>query len=321
MTIKPLISIIIPTFNREEILKTALDSVLAQTYANWECLVVDDGSIDHTLDLLLSYQKKDARFHFFVRDREPKGAPTCRNIGLEHATGAYVIFLDSDDYLLPFCLEQRVRAIKEFPDCSFLVFPMGEFNNERVIKKDITYSDDYLINFLSAVLPWSIMCPIWKTSFLKQLKGFTEGYPRLNDPELMIRALLQPEVTYKVFNEAKFDTVFLPSLKHSSVFNVQTYKSLMLFIPDVLEHLAVFGKLLLKKHLTLYLHLWFKYIYIPSGEKDIGNSLGLIWMFKQKRIISFKMALSIALRLILFRLSRLFSNEPLDKLSHKYIYR
>ena len=77
----PLISIIIPTYNRACILPQALNSVMAQTYEHWECIVVDDGSTDDTLTVLEVYNKKDKRIKYFKRQRKPKGAPTCRNIG------------------------------------------------------------------------------------------------------------------------------------------------------------------------------------------------------------------------------------------------
>lgn len=317
---EPLVSIIIPTYNRETFINISLDSVVSQTYMNWECIVVDDGSKDGTFEVLKGYQKKDSRINFLKRDRFPKGAPTCRNIGLEHAKGDYVIFLDSDDYLLPFCLDQRLAAFKKNTDCNFLVFPMGELKNNEVFKIDIPNSDDYLINFLSAVLPWSIMCPIWKASFLRQLKGFTEGYPRFNDPELMIRALLQPQVKFNVFKNAKYDSVYIPSPKSKSIFNDSVFKSLFLLIPDVVQQLEYYNKASLKNKLVFYLHLWFKYFYIPLGKNNMKPSLQLINMFKGLGIISKSKSNSLKLRLFLHYMSKFLFKRPLDKLSDKALY-
>ena len=94
----PLVSIIIPTYNRAHIIHETLDSVLSQSYTNWKCIVVDDGSTDTTEEVLKSYVKKDARFQYNKRpiDRK-KGANACRNYGLDLAKGAYIVFFDSDD--------------------------------------------------------------------------------------------------------------------------------------------------------------------------------------------------------------------------------
>ncbi|UXX81111.1 glycosyltransferase [Reichenbachiella carrageenanivorans] len=117
MIAQPLVSIIIPSFNREALIAETLQSVLDQTYPTWECLIVDDGSIDGTKAVAQSFIEKDARFKWLERHREPKGAPTCRNIGIEKSKGEYVIFLDSDDLLYPHCIEKRTLIInKEFPD-------------------------------------------------------------------------------------------------------------------------------------------------------------------------------------------------------------
>ena len=77
-----LVSIIIPTYNREHLIGETLNSIIAQTHTNWECIVVDDGSTDNTEEVLKNYKEKDKRFIFLKRpDNLPKGANTCRNIG------------------------------------------------------------------------------------------------------------------------------------------------------------------------------------------------------------------------------------------------
>lgn len=318
--ITPLVSIIIPTFNRATLIGKALDSVINQTYTHWECLVIDDGSTDDSMPILEHYHDLDARVKVYKRNREPKGAPTCRNIGLHHAQGDYIIFLDSDDYLLPFCLLQRVKHIQQFPEQHFLVFPMGEEKDGTVIKREIPHNNDYLVNFLSANLPWQTMCPIWKKSFLIMLHGFTEGYPRFNDPELMIRALLVEQVTFKVFNDTRFDCVHYPSPKVNIQFKNNTYKSMCLLIPDIVECLEKSKKMHFKKYMANYLHLWFKYFYIPLGDSNIRQSFNLIYLFFRKGIISISMFLSLIVRLCIYAFTRVFFKHPINKLTERAFY-
>ncbi|MFY0599376.1 MAG: glycosyltransferase [Cyclobacteriaceae bacterium] len=109
----PLISVIIPVFNRETLIREAIESVLSQSYTNWECIVVDDGSTDGTKEVVKGLVKSSDKISFFERIREPKGAPTCRNIGIEHAKGNYLQFLDSDDVLLTDKLKNQVEILKK----------------------------------------------------------------------------------------------------------------------------------------------------------------------------------------------------------------
>ena len=76
----PLVSIIIPTYNREHLIGETLDCVISQTYTNWECIVVDDGSHDNTPEVIKSYFNNDERIKFYNRpDYKNKGASSCRN--------------------------------------------------------------------------------------------------------------------------------------------------------------------------------------------------------------------------------------------------
>lgn len=108
---EPRISVIIPTYNRAHLLGETLDSVLNQTYKNWECIIIDDGSTDHTLELMKEYLK-DSRFSFIQRPEDKrKGACTCRNIGISNASGDYLQFLDSDDILASNKFESQLKSL------------------------------------------------------------------------------------------------------------------------------------------------------------------------------------------------------------------
>lgn len=94
---KPFISVVIPTFNRKHVISRAIDSVIKQSFNNWELIIVDDHSSDLTKEFIKS-NYSDHRIRFMIRpDGRQKGANTCRNIGIENAKGKYIAFLDSDD--------------------------------------------------------------------------------------------------------------------------------------------------------------------------------------------------------------------------------
>ncbi|MBU3822741.1 glycosyltransferase family 2 protein [Flavobacteriaceae bacterium XHP0103] len=109
---QPKISIIIPVFNRAVLLPFTLDSILRQTFADWECILVDDGSMDSSFCVMEQYQKKDARFKAYKRpDNLKKGANACRNYGFLQSSGSYIKWFDSDDIMLPEHLDVAYRTL------------------------------------------------------------------------------------------------------------------------------------------------------------------------------------------------------------------
>ncbi len=201
----PLISILIPVFNQGKIVLETLNSVRQQSYQNWECIIIDDGSTDNTPEIIKKYIKRDSRFQFFERDRLPKGGSVCRNIALSCATGEYVMFLDSDDLIIPECLEGRMDKAKTNPGFDLWVFRTGVFHKEigdsqKVLVAETNIDPLYLFLRHSRPLPWHTMGPLWRSRSLLELGGFNENYPRLQDPELHTRALLNG---LKVYVESK----------------------------------------------------------------------------------------------------------------------
>ncbi|GAA4290512.1 glycosyltransferase family 2 protein [Aestuariibaculum suncheonense] len=286
MSVSPLVSIIIPTFNRAHMIGETLESVIAQTYTNWECLVIDDGSSDETDIVMADYTKNDTRFFYFQRPSETiKGASACRNYGLSKSTGDYIIFLDSDDLLLKYCLSSRVAKQKRDIGLDFYVFPMyiKRGNSKEQILK-IPDSKSYLIDFLSCNVRWQTMCTMWKTTFIKELEGFNAAYPRLNDPEIHIRAMLMSGNRFKVYVNALPDSVYREArINDKHKFAVNYAKSLLFFIPDITKSLKRFNLLNYRFYLKGYLRHYFLNFYNFNSKKNNSIVAGI---FYKNRIIS-----------------------------------
>ena len=109
---KYLVSIIMPTYNRRQIIKDAIDSCLEQTYENIELIICDDHSTDGTYEYICERMKEDSRIKYCVTPEGKKGANAARNTAIQIAKGKYIIFLDSDDYLLKDSIEIRVDTFK-----------------------------------------------------------------------------------------------------------------------------------------------------------------------------------------------------------------
>ena len=105
----PTISVIVPVYNAEKYLHRCIDSVLAQTYTDFELLLIDDGSKDQSGEICDEYAQKDARVRVF--HQENGGVSSARNLGLDNAKGEWVTFVDSDDWAKPYYIEHLVASI------------------------------------------------------------------------------------------------------------------------------------------------------------------------------------------------------------------
>lgn len=116
---------------------------------------MDDGSTDHSVATAREYAARDSRFKVFQRHREPKGAPTCRNIGLERAEGELIIFFDSDDIMLEYCLENRVKYFEKDENLDLLISYQMRMENGEVIGYVNVPSD------ISPIVRFFTMAPDW----------------------------------------------------------------------------------------------------------------------------------------------------------------
>lgn len=210
-SVAPMISIIIPSFNRADLLGETLEAILRQDYANWEAIIVDDGSTDRNEEIAKEFTRRDERIRFIKRDKNPGGAPVCRNIGIQNAKGSFLIFLDSDDLLLPFTLSQRAKKIQEEPDFDFWVFPMLTFRNNPEDARflwSIDTGEPDLLRFLKLDAPWQTTGPVWTKEAVSLIGGYTEGLACWQDVDFHLKALisglkgkkyysLEPDVLYR----------------------------------------------------------------------------------------------------------------------------
>jgi len=187
-----LISIIIPTYNRSDFLGETLDSILKQTYKNWECIVVDDGSTDFTRELLELYKNKDKRFQYHLRpDSKPKGANACRNYGFEKSSGDLVNWFDSDD--LMFSNSFLEEAVKEFQSGSAIDFVLTDFeifsdSDKRVFHIQDNYINDILLDYVTGRINFGCPCVIWKKESLGSFK-YNENLKRAQELDFHFRVL------------------------------------------------------------------------------------------------------------------------------------
>ena len=245
MNNSPLVSIIIPTYNRAHLIGETLESITAQTYTNWECIVVDDGSIDNTLLILEDYSSRDKRFRLYKRPEDKlKGANACRNYGFELSVGDYIVFMDSDDLLAKYCFKSRVSEMMK-SEMDFIVFKTGKFsdsfkgtylpfsnleiNNDRVLN---------LKNFLEFKIPWQTTSPIYKRKFIIKNK-FDESLLRYQDYEFHIRLLLNKDVSFYCIDNVDnfYRKLSVDTLKSNQDFSNKLLISFLLVYKSIINEI------------------------------------------------------------------------------------
>jgi glycosyltransferase involved in cell wall biosynthesis len=186
----PDVSIVIPHYNRIPLIEKTLESVSASQSGTYEVIVVDDGSDPQQRRSLTSLSSANLRV---VDSDGMKGPSGARNTGAQEAKSDLLFFLDSDDLLAPWCLEQRLRFVRDFPENDLWVFPVLLFHDypgdREILWNDMEGGDD-AVRFVQSDPPWHTSSPIWRRSAFLSLGGFNERIIYGDDSDLHLRALL-----------------------------------------------------------------------------------------------------------------------------------
>ena len=177
----PKVSIVIATFNAEKTLRVAMDSILNQTFLNWECIIVDASSKDKTIEIVKSYIKCDSRFHYIS---EPdKGIYDAFNKGWKLAKGEWILYLGSDDEL---CVNGLKLLSTEFEKSDIIYGDVIlRYQNG---KQKLQLAKDAEILSKAAISPCCHQSLVMKKELFSQLGGFDLSYKIMADKDLLIKA-------------------------------------------------------------------------------------------------------------------------------------
>lgn len=206
----PTVSVVIPTYNRVDVLPRAVESVLDQTYEDFELLVVDDGSSDGTLSLLDSYDDPRVRV---VSHGVNRGANVARNTGIEHANGEFVAFLDSDDSWHPEKLHRQLERYDTAPPeciavyCDFTYGLSGVSGRLRSAAASVlSLTDDDRPKEGGKELTGEILADhlhsgagstlLVETGIARSIDGFDESLDRFQDPDFLLRIIQEGYLGY-----------------------------------------------------------------------------------------------------------------------------
>ncbi len=195
MNAQPLVSIIIPIFNRAALITETLDSIQRQTYKTWECIVVDDGSTDTTEQVMQKFVQNDNRFQFYKRPETLlNGGNSCRNYGFTKANGDCIQWFDSDDLLVEKTIEERVEALKNNDDAVLSGFNMfEEFPNNVKGSYNCNEVENVFEDYLLGNLVLNLQSIMFKKEVVQNLK-FSETLTRAQDLDFVYRCLSQNNI-------------------------------------------------------------------------------------------------------------------------------
>jgi glycosyltransferase involved in cell wall biosynthesis len=178
----PLVSVLMTAYNREKYIAEAIESVMASTYQNWELIIVDDQSKDQTVEIARSYEAKDDRIKVYINEKNLGDYPN-RNKAASYAKGKYLKFVDADDMIYPYGLEQLVFYMEQFPDASYGLCSL-EQDKSRIFPFQLSPKEAYKRHYFEESLfhkaPLSAI--IKKDAF--ELVGGFSGKQHLGDFEM-----------------------------------------------------------------------------------------------------------------------------------------
>lgn len=243
----PLISIIIPVYNTEKYLRRCLDSIIAQTYKDFECILVDDGSTDNSGKICEEYASKDVRFKVF--HKENGGVSSARNLGLEQIKGEYVTFCDSDDSTNSDWLSVFIEGIvnSDLVVASFNIKKLNGNTERRIFPyqiQDIDLLWSILLMCNSAGMLWH---KCFKTSIIKSNKiCFNEKYKFCEDEEFVShyamfvhKTKIYPNTTYNYY-APNYSSKWQDALQFDTIYDIYEHTLKIISINGQLKNSYIF---------------------------------------------------------------------------------
>ena len=249
MESKPLISIIVPCYNQEQFIDETLQSVYEQTYTNWECIVMDDGSTDKSEEKIQRWIGKDSRFHYYYKDNG--GIAETRNYAIKCSKGEYILPLDGDDKLHPDYTKQALNIFDKKPETKLVYCDPILFGAKDQVVKSRAYSFNMLL--IDNTIPCS---GIFRKSDFEKTNGYRDNMKfGLEDWDFWVTFLDKEDQVIKLSDNLFYYRI--KELSRSTVLKEQEDKNeamlLQMFKNNEAKYLKYFNPI--RDHIN---HLYYK---------------------------------------------------------------
>ena len=274
-----LVSVIIPTYNRADLIRQTLDSIKAQRYGNWECIVVDDGSSDGTQKLMEQYTQADPRIQYYLRpEDQAKGANGCRNYGFSRSRGEYIKWFDSDDLMHEDFLGRSVATLEAHPTLDFCatfskIFTQTKADALEDFNPEVTNSQNALYQFIVGKLFFLTPAPLWKRTFLEDKPLFDETLHNAHETDFNFRMLVAGAQFTYIEETLFFVRRGHQSIDHVAGTNTKSYQSQFDYFDKVYQYLQGKTAFDAKQTTALSNYTFFRKGIIYSQIVQLGDKL------------------------------------------------
>lgn len=258
----PLVSVIIPSYNQAQYLGEALDSLLAQTYPDWEAVIVDDGSPDNVAEIAAEYTLKDSRIKFF--HTENNGVSAARNFGVAQSSGEFILPLDADDKIDSTYIEKAINYFINNPSTDIVYCDWKYFGTETVAPP-LKYS-----GYKNLLLQNSIFNgAVYRRKDFDRIGGYDENLKgALEDWEFLLRLLNPQSIVYQIPEKLFYYRIRESSRNNTTKDNIKFQHLIYRKHADLYDqHYGYPIKIILEReewkrryYNVWYKKLWYKYI-------------------------------------------------------------
>ena len=237
---KQLVSIIIPSYNYGEYISKAIESVINQTYNNWELIIIDDGSNDNSLAIIKNFCKIDTRIkYFFHENHKNKGLAETLKRGIKEAKGEYIAFLEADDFYKNDCIEKKINLFQKDNNLGLVYSDVEMFGSLNIIKVREKYINkirnfwrNKSLNFISDILYFYSIIPTFSCVMIKKelLIECNFSTPRASYLDFWLWSQIIPKISVEYINEKlTFWNIHENSFVTKEKFTMETYYSIKNF--------------------------------------------------------------------------------------------
>ena len=224
-----------PAYNAAKYIKETIESVLSQSYSDWELIIIDDGSTDNTLVIVKQYATSNAQIRYIYQ--ENKGQSFARNRGIEEAKGKYIAFLDADDLFLPTKLEKQIKFLENNPECGVSYCKIYHFFEDNKQKLFYNSQPHYSGDIFEKVLAQNFVNPlavVLRKEILDKYGAFKEDWRRVDEQYLWVKLAFSGVKFCYLDNPLAYYRVHSQSLSNQAQYILETSEKYLELI-DLVE--------------------------------------------------------------------------------------
>lgn len=215
----PKVSVVVPAYNTEKYIAQTLDSILRQTFSDWECVVLDDGSTDGTAEIVKQYCQRDSRFKYFYQPNG--GLASARNAAVRHSSGEFLLPVDSDNYISDTYMEKALERFTNYPETRLVYGLYEKFGDDSGPFEFPDYSYEQMLFYGNLI----DNCAMYRRSDYDKIGGYRVNVKGFEDWDMWVAILSQDATVYRIPEVVLYYRIRKESLLNEVRNTVQTVRN------------------------------------------------------------------------------------------------